>query len=98
GGAVVRTPSGGAGSSSSDLPPPSSDAPTIAPLAEVSGSDAPTLVPLSQVSPSDLPTIADGVPPPPRRTSRVQSGFQPQQTVLETGFVLAQRYEIEQTL
>src|SRR4029077_15530269 len=98
GGAVVRTPSGGAGSSSSDLPPPSSDAPTIAPLSEVSGSDAPTLVPPSQVSPSDSPTIADRVSPTPRRTSRVQSVFQQQQPVLETGFVLAQRYEIEQTL
>ena len=56
------------------------------------------MVPLSQVSPSDLPTIADGVSPPPRSASRTQEAFKQLQPVLETGFVLAQRYEIVQTL
>ena len=56
------------------------------------------MVPLSQVSPSDSPTIADGVSQPPRSVSRAQEIFRQLQPVLETGFVLAQRYEIVQTL
>ena len=95
GGAAVRTPSSGSGSSSSDIPPPS-DAPTLVP-GSGSGPDAPTLVPLTHLSPSETPTIADGVTPPPRRAPRTQ-GFYAPQPVLETGAVLAQRYEILQTL
>jgi len=94
--AAVRTPSG-SGSSPSDLPPPS-DAPTVVLPSGASGSDAPTLIPLSQVSPSDAPTLLDGAPPPPpRRASRVQS-FQSAQPVIEAGTILAQRYEILETL
>jgi eukaryotic-like serine/threonine-protein kinase len=95
GGAAVRTPSG-AGSSPSDLPPPS-DSPTVVLPSGVSGSDAPTLVPLSQVPPSDAPTLLEGVSPPPRRAPRTQS-LQVQQPMLEGGTVLADRYEILQTL
>jgi serine/threonine protein kinase len=94
GGAAVRTPSSGSGSSASDIPPP--DAPTLVP-GSGSGSDAPTLVPLTHLSPSQTPTIADGMTPPPRRSPRTQ-GFYTPQPVLETGAVLAQRYEIMQTL
>ena len=95
GGAAVRTPSSGAGSSSSDVSPPS-DAPTLVP-GSGSGPDAPTLVPLTHLSPSETPTIAEGLTPPPRRTPRTQGLYTPQ-PVLETGAVLAQRYEILQTL
>ena len=95
GGAAVRTPSSGAGSSSSDISPPS-DAPTLVP-GSGSGPDAPTLVPLTHLSPSETPTIAEGMTPPPRRAPRTQGLYTPQ-PVLETGAVLAQRYEILQTL
>jgi tetratricopeptide (TPR) repeat protein/predicted Ser/Thr protein kinase len=44
-----------------------------------------------------MPTIADGITPPPRKAPRTQ-GFYTPQPVLETGTVLAQRYEILQTL
>ena len=95
GGAAVRTPSSGTGSGASDIPPPS-DAPTLVP-GSGSGSDAPTLVPLTHLSPAETPTIADGMTPPPRRAPRTQ-GFYSPQPVLESGTVLAQRYEILQTL
>jgi eukaryotic-like serine/threonine-protein kinase len=96
GGAAVRTPSSASGSSSSDLPP-ESDAPTLVPISDSSGSDAPTLVPISNLSPSDTPTLADGISPPPRNAPRTQ-GFYAPQPVLDTGAILAQRYEILQTL
>jgi len=96
GGAALRTPSSGVGSSSSDLPPPS-DTPTRVLPSDGSGSDAPTLVPLSQVPSSDAPTLVDGVSPPPRRAPRTQ-GFHLPQPVLEAGTILAGRYQILQTL
>lgn len=96
GGAAVRTPSSGGGSSSSDLPPPF-DAPTLVPESGSSGSDAPTLVPLTRPSPSETPTLAEGVTPTPRKGPRTQGFYNPQ-PVLETGAVLAERYEILQTL
>ena len=95
GGAAVRTPSSTSGSSASGVPPPS-DAPTLVP-GSGSGSDAPTLVPFPHLSPSDTPTLAEGVTPPPRKAARTQ-GFYAPQPVLETGSVLAARYEILQTL
>ena len=95
GGAAVRTPSSTSGSSSSGVPPPS-DAPTLVP-GSGSGSDAPTLVPLP-LSPSETPTIAEGVTPPPRKAAPRTQGFYAPQPVLETGHILAQRYEILQTL
>src|SRR6266403_55646 len=95
GGAAVRTPSG-AGSSPSDLPPPS-DAPTVVLPSGVSGSDAPTLVPLSHVPPSDAPTLLEEVTPPPGRSPRTQN-LQTPQPVLEAGTILAGRYEIVATL
>ena len=95
GGAAVRTPSSASGSSASGVPPPS-DAPTLVP-GSGSGSDAPTLIPFPHLSPSDTPTIAEGVTPPPRKAPRTQ-GFYPPQPVLAAGSVLAQRYEILQTL
>jgi eukaryotic-like serine/threonine-protein kinase len=94
GGAAVRSPSSAPGSSSSDLPPPS-DAPTLVP--EGSGSDAPTLLPLPKLSPSETPTLADGVSPPPRSGAPTRA-FRISQPVLETGVILAGRYEILQTL
>jgi eukaryotic-like serine/threonine-protein kinase len=93
----VRTPSG-AGSSPSDLPPPS-DAPTVVLPSDVSASDAPTLVPHSQVPPSDAPTLLDGVSPPPFRAPAPKTQSVPiRQAVLEAGTVLAQRYEILEVL
>lgn len=69
----------------------------MVPLSDASGPDAPTLVPLSRASPSDSPTLADGVSPPPRGAPPTQ-GFHPSQPVLETGAVLAQRYQILEIL
>src|SRR6267142_2627971 len=96
GGAALRTPSSGVGSSSSDLPPPS-DTPTRVLPSDGSGSDAPPLVPLSQVPSSDAPTLVDGVSPPPGGSPRTQS-LQTPQPVLEAGTILAGRHEIVATL
>ncbi len=96
GGAAVRTPSSASGSSPSGLPPPS-DAPTLVPDSDGSGSDAPTLVPHSYTSPSETPTLVDAGTPPPRKAPRTQGVYAPQ-PVLESGAVLAGRYEILQTL
>jgi tetratricopeptide (TPR) repeat protein len=94
GGAAVRTPSSATGSSASGVPP--SDAATLVPDSG-SGSEAPTLVPFKPLSPSETPTIAEGVTRPPKKDARTQ-GFYAPQPVLEAGSVLAQRYEILQTL
>ena len=97
GGAAVRTPSSTGGSLSSDLHPPGP--PMTLPLSGTSGSDAPTLLPPSRVSPSDSPTlVASSSPPPTRRNPPPTSGFSSPQPVLETGTVLAGRYQIVQTL
>jgi serine/threonine protein kinase/Tfp pilus assembly protein PilF len=94
GGAAVRSPSSAPGSSSSDLPPPS-DAPTLVP--EGSGSDAPTRLPLPRLSPSETPTLADGASPAPRSGAATR-GWRTPPPVLETGAILAGRYEIQQIL
>ena len=89
-GAAVRSPSSAPGTSPSGLPPPS-DAPTLAPGS--SASDAPTIA-LSKFSSSDLPTVAEGTP----RTPTPISALRNQQPVLESGAILAGRYEILDTL
>jgi hypothetical protein len=91
GGAAVRTPSR---SSSSDLPPPS-ESPGLVPID--SGPDAPTLVTFSSLSPSDSFTLADASPPPRQSVARkhVPDLARP---ALETGRVLAQRYQILEDL
>ena len=92
GGAAVRSPSSAPGSSPSDLPPPS-DAATLVPG---SASDAPTLAPLSPLTSSEMPTLADASPPPRRGAPTL--GVRLAQPVLDTGAVLAGRYQILQTL
>ncbi|PYX48018.1 MAG: hypothetical protein DMG83_02755 [Acidobacteria bacterium] len=89
-GAAVRSPSSAPGTSPSGLPPPS-DAPTLAPGS--SPPDAPTIA-LSKFSSSDLPTVAEGTP----RTPTPISALRNQQPVLESGAILAGRYEILDTL
>src|ERR1700747_3122690 len=89
-GADVRSPSSAPGTSPSGLPPPS-DAPTLAPGS--SAPDAPTIA-LSKFSSSDLPTVAEGTPRTPTPTSALRN----QQPVLESGAILAGRYEILDTL
>jgi eukaryotic-like serine/threonine-protein kinase len=89
-GAAVRSPSSAPGTSPSGLPPPS-DAPTLAPGS--SAPDAPTIA-LSKFSSSDLPTVAEGTP----RTPTPVSALRNQQPVLESGAILAGRYEILDTL
>ena len=89
-GAAVRSPSSAPGTSPSGLPPPS-DAPTLAPGS--SAQDAPTIA-LSKFSSSDLPTVAEGTP----RTPTPISALRNQQPVLESGAILAGRYEILDTL
>src|SRR5262250_3386374 len=93
-GAAVRSPSSAPGSSPSDLPPPS-DAPTLAP--EGDGPDSPTILHLSGVSPSDTPTLADGASPGPGAAAPTRAARTPQ-SELESGTILAGRYEILQTL
>ena len=89
-GAAVRSPSSAPGTSPSGLPPPS-DAPTLAPGS--SAPDAPTIA-LSKFSSSDLPTVGDETP----RTPTPISALRHQQPVLESGAILAGRYEILDTL
>src|ERR1700756_5604154 len=89
-GAAVRSPSSAPGTSPSGLPPPS-DAPTLAPGS--SAPDAPTIA-LSKFSSSDLPTVAEATPRTPTPTSALRN----QQPVLESGAILAGRYEILDTL
>src|SRR5579864_3677507 len=85
-GAALRSPSSAPGTSPSGLPPPS-DAPTLAPGSPAP--DAPTIA-LSKFSSSDLPTVAEGTP----RTPTPVSALRNQQPVLESGAILAGRYEI----
>jgi serine/threonine protein kinase/tetratricopeptide (TPR) repeat protein len=89
-GAAVRSPSSAPGTSPSGLPPPS-DAPPLAPGS--SAPDAPTIA-LSKFSSSDLPTVAEGTPRIPTPISPLRN----QQPVLESGAILAGRYEILETL
>jgi eukaryotic-like serine/threonine-protein kinase len=84
---AVRSP----GSGSSDLPPPSASNNAPSPSVDAtSGSDLPTLVDYG----SDSPTMAGSLNPAPIRTPAPSS----QQTMLQPGAVLAQRYEILQVL
>ena len=89
-GAAVRSPSSAPGTSPSDLPPPA-DAPTLA--SRSSASDAPTIA-LSKFSSSDLPTLADGTPHTPVPAKAIRH----QEPVLESGTILAGRYQILETL
>ena len=96
GDAAVRTPSSGSGSSSSDLPPPSEQS-ALVPVENESGPDAPTLVTFSRLSPSESPTLA-GETSPPVRNIPGKPGPHVRQPGLEAGTVLAQRYEILESL
>jgi eukaryotic-like serine/threonine-protein kinase len=97
GGAAIRTPSSASGSSSSDMPSPF-DTPTLVPDSGNSATNAPTVVPISRLSPADTPTLADSATPPQRRNPPRTQGFYAPQPVLEAGAILAERYEIVETL
>lgn len=94
GGAAVRTPSRPSGSSSSDLPPPS-ESPGLVPID--SGRDAPTLITFSDLSPPDSFTMADASPPP-RQSAARKYVLDRARPALETGRVLARRYQILEDL
>lgn len=106
GGAAVRTPSGSGSGSSADTP--LSDAPTLVPISNTSESEAPTLVPFTPLSPSDAPTIIGEapspltpqppLPTPNRKTPPPTQEHHKAQAVLNDGTVLANRYQIVQTL
>ena len=93
-GAAVRTPSRPSGSSSSDLPPPS-ESPRLVPID--SGPQAPTLVTFPNLSPPDSLTLADASPPLTQSVAR-KHVLDLGQPALETGRVLAQRYQILEAL
>src|SRR5262249_58482700 len=103
GGAGVRTPNPGE-SSSAGIPP--SDSPTLIDIgrpASSQGSDSPTIVDIGGNTPWDAPTMIGSAPPssgaatppPARQTPSTNAAHQ---TLLAAGTVLAQRYEILQTL
>src|SRR5437867_783659 len=97
GGAAVRSPSS-SGDSSSDLNRPPSDAPTMidTPGGAPNPFDSPTMVDLPGDTGGDAPTMIDTpAKPAPRTRSGTSHAGQP---MLETGAVLAQRYEILQIL
>jgi serine/threonine protein kinase/tetratricopeptide (TPR) repeat protein len=110
GGAAVRTPSQGDGSSSGSVPlpdsptlidipgpstpVPSSDSPTIVDIPSGSSSDSPTMVDIGP----DSPTMVEGVSPAPGKTPAWKPRGQSNPVMLAPGALLGQRYEVLQIL